>query len=236
MNRHSLFKKISSLFLLLFISKTVFCQKNFVEGYLITNDGDTSKAIIDYRNWIINPEKLVARSIADGSEHTYSPEEIRGFGTKNDHYVSAITEVEVNPENNPGKLDFQPELKTKQEFIFLQTIVQGPKSLYLYSESTSFPNFYIFQDSTYKLLRYKEYLIDKEGLLVIAKNQTFISQLFGYFGDSQIPVSDLGSAEYNLKSLKAFFLDYYKSKGTYAEFELIKKKRRLNLVYCQVCL
>lgn len=207
----------------IFLSQNVFCQENFLTGYIITQHGDTIKGLIDYREWESNPKKINFKKNQESDSIVFTPLDIKLFSVKDELYISAIIETEVSPDELKDML-FKSELQIKIDTTFLQTIVEGAKSLYYYKRKFGNQNFFILEDGKFKLLVRKRYLKEVDGRKLIVENKKFVGQLILYLQDCLSISSKLNSTEYNLVSMKSLFQYYYDCTKTGIKFERKKEE------------
>ena len=172
-----------------------FSQENFLPGYIVTLKGDSTHGFVDYRNWERNPGKITFLDKIDGEKINYSPFDIKLFRVLDEIYVSAIVETEVSPVKI-SMLRFNPELQIVADTVFLQTMIQGIKSLYHYKDSDGKDNLYIKQNECFDLLVYKKYLKIYEGASVVLENKKYTGQLTVYLQDCQQILSKIYSTAY----------------------------------------
>lgn len=193
----------------LFISTGVIAQENFSPGYIISLQGDTLKGLIDYRNWVINPKKVSFKEEEKMDLVEYTPLEINQFAVLDEIYESAIVEKEES-NYKTSDLKYDKELILRKDTVFLQTMIQGPKSLYFLKSQYGNPQFYIKQEGRFVLLVYKRYLKKENGKKMIVENQKFLGQLIHYLQDCSSIQSKIKNTEYRQKSIESLFVSYYK--------------------------
>lgn len=185
---------------------TVFAsaKSSFQPGYIINQQGDTLKGLIDYRNWEFNPKTISFQASANSEINEYAPEEIRGFGVADDEYTSAKVLVPLDSDQEsvtPNLMD---------SWVFLQVRVRGLKSLYYHKGKAE--SFYIKDDSGYHYLEYKKYVRKIGDDTKTAENKKFIGQLTLYLQDCSTLQSSLSKTKYNKKDLDILFAEYYTCK------------------------
>lgn len=200
-------KKITFLALLLIIFQYTYAQSNYVPGLIINNQNDTIQGQIDYRAWAKNPDEISFKK-ANGTIQRYSSLEISEFQVKEDRYVSGLIEIELSP-SKIGSLVEDPNLRIKKVQTFVQTIFQGKKSLYLYTDLEGKENFYIKNGDKLDLLVYKKYLKEDKGNLLVAQNKKYRGQLLLYLNDCLSIEKKLLNIEYSQRSLVELFKNYY---------------------------
>ena len=238
-------KNYSFILLLLaigiFYSNNSICQKNYLPGVIITLKSDTLKGFIDYQNWGKNPKAILFKESENATATEFNPLNIKGFNIHNEVYVSAIVQAEDSHqmEFNPNQIkeaDYKPEIKTREDTIFLQAMFQGTKNLYYNFDKKGKPQFYIKQWPDFELLIYKKYLKYNEGrnvyetnepINVFRENKKFIGQLTLYFQDCPALQPKINTAVYEQKSLENLFADYYKCANVKPKYSFTKEKMKL---------
>jgi len=191
---------------------TGFTQENFLPGSIYTLNGNEIKGAIDYRGWKINP-KTITFLDSTTFEHTdYSPQNIYGFKVNNQTYLSAITTKEISSDN-VSKLDHFSNLTLENDTVFLTLVLGGSKSLLSQYTSESKLQFYIKSDSTYQLLKYKEYIGTNNGVTGQAKKTIYKGQLIIYLNDCNSLNGLISKTKYSLKELTYLFSEYFYCKG-----------------------
>jgi len=211
----------------IFLFQSSFCQENYLPGYIVTLKGDSIQGFIDYRNWANNPGKVSFKDKIDGEQTVYEPLDIQSFEVDNERYVGARVETETS-------VDLIHELTTNRELqielatTFLQTIIQGEKSLYYYQISGSKKkNFYILQNGKFELLIMKRYLVGDKVTKSLSINRKYLKQLEDYLGDCPSVQMKLRDTKYERKSIKKLFYAYYDCTQTEAEFQ--KKIEKMSI-------
>ena len=217
--------RIALVFMGILAFQKSFSQENYLQGYLISLKGDTIHGFINYRNWEKNPNEISFKEKIGDTHVNYSPINIKGFSVLDEKYESAIIETEITP-NNTKDLNWDSELKIRIDTIFLQTMIVGRKSLYLYMNNIGNEQFYIKEDTTYKLLIHKKYLKLQDGLTVIADNNIYKGQLYTYLSDCSSIKPKMKELEYRKKSMENLFQYYYAN--TNSEIKFQKKNRKTN--------
>ena len=194
------------------------CQENYLSGLIITINEDTIQGQIDYRNWDRNPNVVSFKDTNSGVITIFSPIDIKLFKVKDEIYVSAVINTEVSP-SKTKELNYNMGFQFKKDTAFLQTIIQGEKSLYYYKNKTGKENFYTKIDDEFNLLLYKKYIKNINGKNVIMENKKYIGQLVLYFNNCSTIQAKLTNIRYNLKSLIKLFLYYYDCSESEIKFQ-----------------
>lgn len=208
--------------------QTAYSQENFLPGYIVPFKGDTVHGFIDYRNWDRNPDKIFFKEKNSDNKVYYTPNEIKAFHVLDEVYVSAIVETEVTPDNTNDLLT-NKELKIKIDTAFLQTMINGTKSLYFYQNISGKAQFYIMQGGVYDLLIHKRYLLDLKETTLIAENKKYVGQLTYYLQDCPTIQSIINETKYNKESLENLFQRYYNETRSGMKFQ--KKTEKYPIEY-----
>ncbi len=204
-------KKIILTILILSLSRfLVFGQENYIPGYIVKGN-DTIRGLINYQGWTKNPDKISFRQNGTNLTETYTPSSIAEFGVKDEIYVSAIVEFEASSAN-VADLGEDRQLALRSDTVFLETLIKGEKSLYLYKNMDSRENYYIKQGLGYELLVYKKYVENNGSSSRIKENGKYKGQLVTYLGNSLS--IQIGQTAYKRGSLTKLFDAYYNSSAS----------------------
>jgi hypothetical protein len=218
----------------MFIFAPSFAQKNYLPAYLISLKGDTVRGFIHYANWGNNPKKINFKDNLTSESRSINVLEIKGFSVADERYESAIVQVEKSS-NNTMNLERSGVFIFQKDTVFLQSIIDGNKSLYYYNKKSGKEQFYIKTDTAFTLLLYKVYLdpnnknkITHKGIVSV-ENKKYLSQLVVYLNDCKNIQSLLSQSNYNKKSMESVFLKYYECAGKSIEFQ--KKTEKIKLEF-----
>ncbi len=218
--------KSSLLFLLLLITFTITAQDHLLEGYIQTHDGETIHGYLDdvFKEGT-NPSKIIFRKNMEDPGKEYDPYSIRSFSVNGIVYEGGFVSIELSS-RELNTLSNSPELVIEREVAFLQAIVLGEKSLYVY-KNTVVDNFYIKNDSVFELLEYKKYFGSRtvigEPRRVVIENKKYTGQLTIYLTGCPEMSSEIPTTKYNQKALTRLFSKYYNC--TKEDFRLFDPKR-----------
>jgi hypothetical protein len=179
-------------------------QKSFGQGslksdYIVKKEGDTIYGAVEYQNKHLNSVKF--RDFKNKIVGSYTPENISAFKMNEGTYLSAKIQTD------------EDGIKT----VFLQTLVEGDKSLYSYEDPNKGINYYIKQNEKYLILVYKS----AKNLKI--ENNKFKGQLLYYLKDCSSIKFIVNNSSYNTSSLLDVFKKYYECKGITNDF--ISKKK-----------
>ena len=193
-------------------------ESEAVKGIIVFINGKILQGFIDYHNWENNPKEINFQENIYGYMVLYSPRDIMLFQGQNEVYVSAVVKRE-NSTQNINKLEYNPKFHFEIDTVFLQTLVQGEKSLYYCKNNNGEDNFYIKQNNQFELLEYKKYLKKINGKLNIVENKKFVGQLLLYLNDCQSIRSRLNKVKYEKRSMKELFTFYHVNTKSKIKFQ-----------------
>jgi hypothetical protein len=196
-----------TIIFLLMTTFSVFAQKQYEEGYVITASQDTLRGMINYLNWSKNPESIQFKSSSQSSEQVFGLEEIAGFFVHGEHYVKAMVKVDDTP-TKVEELTYARNPETHEQAVFLRALIRGPKELYYFKGKKE--NFYIRQGTSgYELLVSYRYKIDHTAGESIITVDTFKEQLSNYLADCQEVSAKTKTLVYTSGALIKFVNSYY---------------------------
>lgn len=222
----SSFKSYFFIIFSLFVFLESFSQENFLAGYILTNDQDSSYGFIDFKDWEYSPRTIEFKDSINSKSVSIYPMEIMGFGVNNEHFVSAIVKSNISP-FNLDELNFESSLQTITDTVFLQALVIGDQSLFYTKNEIGNECFYIRHKTEYELLEYKRYYSLEDGKKLLKENTKYLGQLSFYMKDLESIQSKLATTQYNSTSLEKLFRYYHDSSGK--SFYYIKKKNPVKL-------
>jgi len=215
------------LILNIFTSQNAWSQKDFRPASLYGLKGDTITGWIDYRNWERNPHEVrfcETSSLQD--VQILSPMDILGFSVQKEKYISAIVQAEVSP-IQLNHLQGFPDFSFKTDTVFLRSIYEGGKSLYLLTNENGRENLFISQPTGLELLLYKKYLRVQNGVSEVAENNRYIGQLILYLEDCPRLSGHLATLKYNPSSIGTAFREYYKCRSIAPAYQFKREKVKL---------
>lgn len=205
-----------------FISQNSFSQKNYLPGYIVNSNMDTIHGLIDYKNWSKNPDQI--KFLNNDQVMDYDPLSVKAFKVKNELYVGAVVDIEISS-RIVGSLQTGPAMQIEKDTIFLQTLIEGPKSLYYIRNYAENDNFYIFQNGNYQILEYKKYVINSGDNKVEVENKKYTGQLVLFLNDCPVISSKIKNARYSKNDLVNLFKQYYHACSDYQiHYEKVKEK------------
>lgn len=202
-----------------------YSQENFLAGYIIKSSGDTLRGYIDYRNWDKTPQRIFFKEKMEGEKNNFSPLNIKGFGVQGEMYESAIVEKEVSSLEMDA-LSTELDLSLKSDTAFLQTIIQGEKSLYAYKDKRGKEHLYIKNGGKYDLLIYKKTIFSNPYAMnyLTYDNNRYLGQLSLYFSDYPDIQKTFERTTYSARSVKKIFDTYYAHSQLKISYEFKREK------------
>lgn len=215
---------------LLLLPSLVKAQGRLTEGYIVNLQGDTIKGFIDVTEWGMNPSTVHFFETTDSEGRYLWPYDIKMFAIGKDIYEGAMVDVEVSP-RDLNNLSSKAELMLEKDQAFLQLLVAGPKSLYVYGKAV-YDQYYIKTDTSMELLVYKKYLKDtKVGpgdvRSLVVENKRYQGQLSIYLNDCPDMASAIASTQYDQESLESLFRKYYSCFGKTRGHKVMKPERNI---------
>lgn len=205
-------RNLTLSFILLMLVSFSYSQE-LKKAYIITLKGDTVHGYMDMSNWGMNPSKILFKTYPADAGTSYDPYDIRQFGMEGEIWEGGFIDVEVSSREN-NNLSTTGELFLEKDLVFLQAIIKGSKSLYLYSKGVN-ELYYIKQDSVFELLAYKKYIKDESKpddyltKKVIRENKRYQGQLIVYLNDCPQIKNAISKTKYEKESLERLFFEYY---------------------------
>ena len=169
------FLAVLALGLLPFIS---FSQSNFQPGYIVTNQGDTLKGYIDYRERSVNPVKVVFKPQLDGNSQVFTINDCTAYGVnKLETFQRFVVNISLSSENSTN-LFHGLDTSVRRDTVFLKVLQSGENViLYAYQDPLK-KRFYILDrhHKTPEELKRNIYIRDGNRPIVVTDNQ-FVRQL-----------------------------------------------------------
>lgn len=224
-------KKNLLLVFILLISVSFSFSQEVKKAYIITLKGDTIHGYMDMSNWGMNPSKILFKTYPGDVGTSYDPYDIRQFGMNGEIWQGGFVDVELSS-RDINNLSTTADLYLEKDLVFLQALIKGEKSLYLYSKGVH-ELFYIKRDTIFELLAYKKYLKDESKAddyitkNVIRENKRYLGQLIVYFEDCPEIKSKINKTKYEKEDLERLFYQYYDCVQT--DFVKLKPVKNISL-------
>ena len=218
-------KKKYFLLLLLWGVEISFSQYEYETGYIVTNNGEKKKCLINNKEWKNNPEIINYKADLNSPEKKAGIDDIREFGI-GDAIKYKRFEIEVDKSSDDiNNLDKNRAPKFVKETAFLKSLVEGKASLYAYNNKNVHRFFYSVDDKPVTQLIYKLYLFEYTGKgSWLRKNEQFKQQLINDLKCPEITENKIVSLRYKENDLKNIFTKY--NRCTNSEFVVYGKKKK----------
>ncbi|MBT33205.1 MAG: hypothetical protein CMO01_26385 [Thalassobius sp.] len=210
----------------LLLLASLIAQENFQAGYIIKNSGEKITGEIDNEYWRRNPETITFKN-GSGETQTYGVNDIKEFQVDGNIYKSASVQIETSSQKI-STLDNSQEPKFEDKKVFLETIIQGTKSLYSYRGEQERDYYFIYRDGKYEALVYKKFNMGDINNVQIGYNKQFVLQLRTYLGDCPDVIDDISIMDQpSIWKLKKLFAKYYSCTSSSPEFQKVNKETNL---------
>lgn len=188
---------------------TAGAQKNFVAGYIVTQNADSLSGEIDFRDWSLNPAHITFRRGAAEKGSEWSVADLKAFGVNGQRYESFF--VHVFPfSRNPESLESTEQIERPYDTtVFLEVIARGKLTLWEYRTGGGM-NYYFVNgtDDKPEQLRVITTIHTEEGISQVEQEELFKNQLGFRLRDCPAAASLIVSARYNVGSLEKLFFFY----------------------------
>ena len=199
--------------LFLFFCLTTYSQTKFESGYFISNNGNKTNCLIKNIGWKDSPTKFEYKLSENDSPKFATIKTVKEFSVGKSYEFKRFTvqmDLYIEPANKK-KLDRNPKPEYVEKTIFLQTLVDGEASLYLYDKASYWKFFYTLDNEIPKQLFYKKYLVNSH---TINENNQYKQQLYNTFKCESISSKDALNTDYYKKDLISFFEKYNSCKNS----------------------
>ncbi|MBN2613479.1 MAG: hypothetical protein JXB00_18130 [Bacteroidales bacterium] len=219
-------KQILFLVLSLISITESFTQIVFEKGYYIDESDQKVECLIKNIDWKHNPKEIEYMLPQDNIVQLVNIENIKEFGIVGvSRYVKANVKIDrssnaiINMSSNKNP-DFH------EEILFLNVLVEGNASLYVYEEANLTRFFYSIDGSEIEQLVHKPYLVNNK----IARNNYFKQQIINNLVCEEIDMKDIEYLTYGKSDLKKIFIKYNTCiNSVYTTYESKQKKNYFNL-------
>ena len=219
---------LSVCMITILLSLNVLAQENYQPGYIITQSNDSITGLLDYRNWVYNPDHILFKGDHLSDYETYTALEIKEFGVDGEIYKGAIVEITTSPIQD-DRLRHDYETLKIIDTTFLQVIFGGEKSLLYHKYPNGRENFYIVVDGKYRQLEYNRYIKMQNDVESVVEDKTYIGQLTYYLSDCPDISGKLETVFFDKSSIINLFKYYYKNTDSEVAFQ--RKVEKTNRDY-----
>ena len=203
-------RKALTLALLLAIPiLSVFAQKNFIDGYIVTKNKDSLRGQIDFRDWGVTPDHIVFRQGETGKADKYAAADLAAFGVNEQRYESHT--VHVFPySGTPEGLSSEDEIGAPYDTtIFLQVLTSGKMTLWE-ERTPDGTNYYFISGKSGKpeQLRVITKVFTTQGVTKIDQVDLYHNQLTYMLQDCDAAARRVQNTDYKANSLEKLIFAY----------------------------
>ncbi len=208
---------------------TMYAQRNYRPGFIITLLQDTLYGQLDYRTDDINAERCVFVDRNETEPQTYYPTDLFGYRFTDDgkYYVSKTIQLSKNE---------------TPRTVFLEYLLQGMKSLYFYEDNAGLQVYFIEEDKGLIKMDAPVAEGNDKGVRLTGTIRRYIPVLKYAFADCPELNEEIENAKFNHKSLIEITKDYHYRMCTNneecIEFEAKEDKKRIQvsfMLYGGIC-
>ena len=217
-------KRSSIILAIMFIvlsNISCFGQIVFSKGYFINIRNQKIECLIKNYDWMNNPVKIEYK-LQDASDIiTAGIDSIKEFGINDfSRFVRAKVKIDRSPVEL-NSLSYTKKPLWSEETLFLNELVCGKASLWIYTDKERNWFFYTIDNSEPEQLICKEYLVND----MVATNRDYRPQLYTFFQNDNTKNVDVNRLEYNEKDLVKYFKLYNKTADYLPQTDFLKKER-----------
>ncbi|MBO9585804.1 MAG: outer membrane beta-barrel protein [Flavobacterium sp.] len=220
-------KQILFIALTLLFTIKNYSQIAFEKGYIISENNQKTECLIENIDWKNTPTNFRYR-LSDGSPIIDADiKTVKEFGVSGrNKFIRSIVNIDRSTKNlqNMTK-DKNPIFR--EENLFLQVLMEGNASLYLFDDGTVRRFFYKINGPEIKQLVYKTYFVNDDQ---IAKNNYFREQLYLDLKCDNIQQNEYETLSYTKNALMRIFTKYNKCVNSeFVDPEVKENKDLFNL-------
>ena len=229
-------KQLIFILSFLLFSKQIFAQKNMVLGYIIKENGDTLKGKIDDGFWSKNPTKINFSTNNIDIKNYDAVKELQGFGING---KSVYVRKKISLDITPYEVNSLPETSERtiisDTTLMLRHLVKGRINLYFLKDNKSKPHFFVEKLNAPIIELIKHDFIKVVGSRrIIVRDNLYNNQLFELCKDYLSKENKGFNLEYTAPSLSGIILEYNKSFGPVATFEVTKNEKLSATIFLQI--
>lgn len=220
-------KKQLLLFLITILSLNCYSQISYEKGYYIDNSNQKVDCLIKNVDWKNNPTEFVYKLAENTSVQKATIKTIKEFGIYNKLKYERYTVNIDRSSNVVNNLSNVRKVLFNEEQLFLQVLIEGEASLYVFEDSNLIRYFYSKDQSKPKQLIFKKYVTFDNK---IGTNNRFKQELWINLKCSGLSENVIENLDYTRSDLTRFFIKYNKCNNhEYTNFDKKEKKEFFNL-------
>ncbi len=181
-------------FAFLFCFAAIQAQVNLRPGYIITNENDTVRGMIDYRTAERNA--LYCDFYPDGSSNkeSYKPGDIYAYRFTDDGKFYVTRKVTH---------------KNESQTLFLEYLIKGVISLYYYKDDATHFFFEDEEGKMYEADNYQEETVSRDGIRAYRNSKQYIGVMNWVFQNSDKTKKKISQAGFNKEDLSKITKEYH---------------------------
>lgn len=189
-------------------------QQNYVPGTVVTQQHDTLKGFIDFRNWSSSPAEIRFRPSLDGTTTTYTPAQVSEFRMSFNGETVYVTkhvllDVTRSVTSSVNMAVETPTTELLDSTLFIQQLVTGNYNLYLFRDKYDRKHFLYEAPGGEPLeLKYIRTMIAGEYGGKLFEDREYQQQLAEIFKDNAAVARRARNVEYYEDRLIALFSEY----------------------------
>ncbi|WP_417942121.1 tRNA modification GTPase [Flavobacterium sp. RS13.1] len=220
-------KKILFLTIALILSINSYSQIAFENGYFITDDGKKTDCLIENIDWKNTPLEFRYKLLQNQDVQNADIQTVKEFGINGQSkFIRSVVKID----RSSKFIEYMSKEKKpvfNEEKLFLQVLIEGNATLFLFTDVNVRRFFYKIDDSEIKQLVYKPYLAHEDS---IAHNNYFREQLYIDLKCESIKQNEYEKLNYKKNDLTSLFLKYNKCNNSeFVDFENKEKRDLFNL-------
>ncbi|MFI2741867.1 tRNA modification GTPase [Zhouia sp. PK063] len=196
----------------LFLTVTMRAQTSFKEGYFIDNQGNKTTCLIKDLDWKNNPISFEYKLNTNDDIKQRTIDNTQEFSVLNKSIYQRFTVNIDRSESDFAHLNYNKHPNFSSEKLFLNLLIKGDASLYVYEDGNLRRFFFTMQDNnTATQLVYKRYKADSHK---IGENVQFKQQLLNKLKCKNFSIQTFEKLKYSNESLTHLFIDYNECKNS----------------------
>ena len=215
----------------LFLSLNIYAQTSYENGYYINNEGRKVECLILNKDWKNNPTQFQLKTSLDSTVKRLSINDVQEFGIYRKKKYKRFTVLIDKSSDNLGYLSDKRKTEFQKDTLFLNELIQGKASLYIYRKNNLTRFFYTSDTIQAEQLIYKLYQL--KGQKTVRTNNHFRYQLKYNLKCTSELENLTDNISYKEKELLKFFIAYNTCKKD--SFEIINQSKKRDLFNLNIC-
>jgi hypothetical protein len=202
---------------LFFFALDLSAQRNYVPAVIATQQGDSLRGFVDYRNWNISPGEIRFKtSLTDKEDQHFGPGEIKGFrlAEPDETYTSLQVKIDITRQD-AAVLDRVIPREIQDTLVFMKVLTAGNYHFYGYIDTHGREHYFYDisgkPESIQELEYVKAYIVNSEGGRLF-ESRAYRQQLKELFKDCPAVAKHASRLSYGEIELFNLFVAYYDCK------------------------